>query len=233
MRKVRILALVLVVAVMLVGAAYALWNDDITLTTQAEMGKMDVDVICMSNHVYPISYMPGIPGWLEGPFEDYMNPLYGYISWDMQSVNVVVGDLYPGAMYGLDFKVKNTGDVPIKLSDVVINCSDNWNLFSKLTGTFQFKYQSAYYTSEEITVGPYLLSNATLGDYIANCCADLVLYPGDEIVGWGASQDVGKTIMNVFVDDTITGDEFEEQETAFTIDFIWEQCQPVYFGEIA
>jgi len=222
MKRVKFIALVLVVAVMLVGTAYALWNQNITLTTTAEMGEMDVEVICDA-HVYPLSVMPGLPF---GVPEDYMNPITGSVSSDRQSISVTVGDLYPGAEYGLNFTIKNTGDVPFCLKDVVITYTDNWALFTKLTGELQFQYQSEFFDYRTITVAASSLSDGSLAAAIEAACADVVLYPGDELVGWG-SQDIGTTFMQISVDSTITGDDFENQTTGFDIDFVWEQCEPI------
>ncbi|NCB51544.1 MAG: hypothetical protein EOM54_06655 [Clostridia bacterium] len=223
MKRVKFLALVLVVAVMLVGTAYALWNQNITLTTTAAMGEMDVEVVCDA-HVYPLSVMPGLPFGLP---EDYMNPITGSVSSDRQSISVTVGDLYPGAEYGLNFTIKNTGDVPFCLSDVVITCTDNWGLFTKLTGELKFAYQSENFLPQYITVPANSLSDGSLATAIETACKDVILYPGDELVGWWSHQDIGTTFMQISVDSSITGDDFENQTTGFDIDFVWEQCAPI------
>lgn len=145
MRKTKILALILVLSLMITGVAYALWNQDTTLTTTAAMGKMDLALTCDHN-IYPLSFMPGIDGgrhYTYADMEPYMNPLTGSVSADRQTITVNVGELYPGAKYGLNYEVRNTGDVPFKLQGVTIACTDNWNLLSKMTGSFQFVYQKA------------------------------------------------------------------------------------------
>lgn len=226
MKRVKFLALVLVVAVMLVGTAYALWNQNITLTTTAEMGEMDVEVICDA-HVYPLSVMPG----LGLPVEDYMDPIYGTVASDRQSISVTVGDLYPGAEYGLNFTIKNTGDVPVCLSDVVITCTSNGALFNKLSGAFQFLYIPVNGTSSPVYVPMTAFAGGALEAAIIQACDDcnVVLYPQDELAGTWISfgQDDGTIAMQVLVDDSITGDQFENQSTSFNIVFGWEQCEPV------
>jgi len=223
MKRVKFIAIILVVAIMLVGTAYALWNQDITLTTTAAMGEMDVEVICDAC-VYPLSVMPGLPF---GVPEDYMNPISGSVASDRQSITVTVGDLYPGAEYGLNFTIKNTGDVPFCLKDVTITCNENWNLFTKLTGALQFAYQSDNFEAQYITVAASSLSDGSLADAIEAACADVILYPGDELVGGFSHQDIGTTSMQISVDSTITGDQFENETTIFTINFNWEQCAPL------
>lgn len=231
MRKTKILALILVLSLMITGVAYALWNQDTTLTTTAAMGKMDLALTCDHN-IYPLSFMPGIApawGWTYGDMEPYMNPLTGTVTADRQTITVDVGELYPGAKYGLNYEVKNTGDVPFKLQGVTITCTDNWNLFSKLTGSFAFYYQRANGERRFITVAPAALTTEGLGASIVAACSDIIVYPGDQLIGYCADQDEVTTFMNVLVDKTIAGDDYEEQHTAFTVNFNWQQCDPVVF----
>lgn len=235
MKKAKILALVLVVSLIVTGAAYALWNQNITLTTYAEMGEMDVELTC-DNHIYPLSYMPGIDNlWIftwEG-IQDYMNPLEGTVLSGNQSIEVNVGNLYPGAKYGVSFTIKNSGDVPFKLEGANFTCTENAALFSHLKGSFKFWYQKADGTRTLVNVDEGYLTTGGLGAAIVDACKDITVYPGDQIIGFWNDQDEVGTTMQVFVDDTISGDDFENQLTSFKIDFNWQQCQPRYLGETA
>ncbi|MBP8639845.1 MAG: hypothetical protein KBI01_02945 [Oscillospiraceae bacterium] len=232
MKKAKILAVILVMSLMLTGVAYALWNENVTLSTTAAMGEMDLAITC-DNHIYPLSFMPGIGAlgrtYTYADMEDYMNPLTGCVSADRQSITVTVGDMYPGAKYGLNYAIRNTGDVPFKLKGVTVTCTDNSALFAKLTGSFQFLYQKADGATTPIFVSASAMTADRLGNAIADACKDIVVYPGDELVGYRANQDEVSTFMQVMVDGTITGDEFENQSTSFVVDFNWEQCNPVYF----
>lgn len=236
MKKAKILAVILVMSLMLTGVAYALWNQDTTVSTYAEMGKMDVQVIC-DPCVYPMSFMPGIgegywwPDYADA--EDYMDPLTGTVSWDYQSINVTVGDMYPGAKYGLNYAIKNTGDVPFKLNSATVSFTGgNYDLFTKLTGSFQFLYQHVNKAPQIITVPASALTSAGLGQAIVDTCTEnnVVLYPGDELKGTYAYQDKIATFMQVAVADTIIGDDFENQGTSFNVVFDWQQCTPTQIG---
>lgn len=231
MKKAKILALILVLSLMATGTAYALWNQNITLTTTATMGEMDVELTC-SHDIYPLSFMPGIDNfgpWTYGDMESYMNPLTGTVLAGNDTLEVVVGELYPGAKYGLNYEVRNTGDVPFKLEGVKVNCTDNYPLFAKLSAGFKFFYQHANGTPKLVEVAPSALSSSDFGAAITAACKDIVLYPDDQLIGFFADQDDVTTFMQVLVDDTITGDEFETQHTAFTLKFNWQQCTPVQF----
>lgn len=234
MKKAKILAVILVMSLMLTGVAYALWNDTVELSTSAAMGKMDV-AIEADNWVYPLSYMPGIGGeccytWQD--IKDYMNPLTGIVAGDNQSIDVTVGNMYPGAKYGVDFVVRNTGTVPFSLEGVTITCTNNWDLFSKLKGGFAFLFQHEDGTYDIVEVSEAALTTEGLGAAIVNACEGIVLYPNDELKCCYANQDGAATIMQVLVDDTISGDDFELQSTSFKVAFNWQQCNPVYFDMI-
>lgn len=232
MKKAKILALVLVAALMLTGGAYALWNQSVTLSTTAAMGNMNVALTC-DHAIYPMSYMPGIAGgaWLtRGDAEDYMNPLTGTVSTDKQSINVTVGKMYPGAKYGLNYEIANTGDVPFNLQGVTITCTDNYNLFTHLKGAFQFTYMRADGSSRLISVPAADLTTAGLGDAIVAACKDIVVYPGDQLKGWFSNQDNVTTFMQVAVDSTIANSDFEKESTSFNVAFNWQQCNPVQVG---
>ena len=234
MKKAKILALILVASLMLTGGAYALWNQSIHLTTSASMGKMDVGFTC-DKCIYPLTLLPGIAGGsygygyshTYGDFENYMNPMTGTVSADKQTLTVTVGKMYPGAKYGLNFTIENTGDVPFKLQGVTITRTDgNADLFAKLKGSFTFKYQDANGVMQQRTVASSALTSAGLGAAIVTACSDIVVYPGAQIIGF-ANQDDVTTIMQVSVDDTISGDQFETDSATFTVDFNWQQCTPV------
>jgi len=229
MKKAKILALTLVAALMLTGGAYALWNQSINLSTTAAMGNMNVAVVADPS-VYPMSSMPGIPdasGLYLNYGEDYMNPMTGSVTNSGHDIQVTIGKMYPGAKYGLNYTIKNSGDVPFSLKGVSVTCTNNADLFAKLTGKLQFYYQKSTGVKQAISVDCGNLNSATLGTTIASALASIVVYPGDELTGF--TTDAGKvtTFMTVSVDSGIAGSDFESQSTSFNIAFDWQQCNPV------
>jgi hypothetical protein len=230
MKKAKILALVLVAALMLTGGAYAYWNQSISLVTTAAMG--DMNVVVANPHVYPLSYMPGVVGrgWTTmGLPDDYMNSLTGSVSGDNSSVNVTVDKMYPGAKFGLDYQIQNNGDVPFSLKGVTVTCNNNSELFAHLTGAFQFAYVPANNlrgATRVVTVAATGLSAAGLSDAIETACSDIVVYPGDSLRGIASDLDDVTTFMQVSVDGTIAGSDYENQPVAFTVAFDWQQCTP-------
>lgn len=236
MKKAKILALVLVAALMLTGGAYAYWNQSISLSTSAAMGNMNV--VVTDTAIHPLSYMPAVAdgGWITyGTADDYMNPLTGTISADKQSVNVTVDKMYPGAKYGLDYQISNTGEVPFYLKGVTITCTNNAALFAHLTGAFQFAYVPANSLNSSrvgvaVSVPATGLNAAGLSDAIVAACRNIVVYPGDSLQGVRTNADDVTTFMQVSVDSSIAGNDYEGQPVAFTVAFDWQQCTPTQVG---
>lgn len=234
MKKAKILALVLVAALMLTGGAYAYWNQSISLSTTAAMGNMNV--VVTDACIHPLSYMPAVAGmgWTTmGLPDDYMNPLTGTISGDKQSVSVNVDKMYPGAKYGLDYQIQNTGTVPFKLAGVTVNCTNNLDLFTHLTGAFQFSYVPAnnlFGAPKTISVPATGLNASTLSKAIVDACSGIVVYPGDTLKGIKSDLDDVTTFMQVSVDSAIAGNDYEGQPVDFTITFNWQQCPVTQVG---
>jgi len=228
MKKAKILALVLVAAFMLTGGAYALWNQTINLSTTDTMGNMNATITCGSS-VNTLSSMPAINNG-GSDLEDYMYPVTSSVISDAHGIQVTVGNMYPGAKYGVNYTIKNTGTVPFALSDAAVTCSAGPDLFAKLTGSFQFTYTSlATNRSTPITVAPTALSStAALKTAIMNAFSGVVIYPGDQLTGYYNSEDKVATAMQVLVDGGISGSDLEGASTTFNIAFVWQQCQPTY-----
>lgn len=235
MKKVKILTVILVLSLMLTGTAYALWSQNITVTTSAAMGEMNAELSC-GNYVYPLSYMPGIAASWAGTYKDmepYMNPLTGTVTADRQSFNVNVENMYPGAKYGVTFGVKNTGDVPFTLQGCTVQFTGgDWNLFKRMTGSFQFIHEKENGSYVMYTVPAASLADGNLGTAILKVFTDnnIVVYPGDQLVSWYDTQNNVRTFMQVSVDKGILADEFENTNTAFTVDFNWQQCDPIQYS---
>lgn len=95
MKKTRFLVLVLVVAVMMMGAGYAWWNQTLTVNATVSTGHLDV---AFANIVKAPDIYTGMDATVCG---DYLNVDYK--------------DLYPDAGGTLTFDVKNTGTMAVKL----------------------------------------------------------------------------------------------------------------------
>lgn len=120
MKKTRIIALVLVAAVMLMGAGYAYWTQNLTITSTVDTGEMNVEFTCSE----AFDYNDQFPFF----FDNYITVEEGIVD-ENHKIEYSISDIYPGAGGVLGFKIENTGTVPAKLTgitDTVI--LDNGNL---------------------------------------------------------------------------------------------------------
>ncbi len=231
MRKVRILAAILVLSLMLTGAAYALWNQSITVTSQATMGEMDVQISCAS--IARLSTMPG----LGFPNEFYFDAAEPTVAADNHSVTFSVSDVYPGAKYGLNFTIKNTGDVPAEITDVAIDSSYP-ALFALMDGSFSFVHMRQVNgiwgpVADDQTIYVPQCDLANLGAAIEAACSGVILYPGDELIpvyGPDVPADWGYNMLNITIDESISGNDYETQGITIWTSFGWTQCDPTQYG---
>jgi hypothetical protein len=111
MRKAKLLALTLVFALMLMGAAYAAWTDELAINTTAGTGEMDIDF----NWVSVTPHDPYTKG------AAYIQELDG----DDDKAKITITNIHPGmGTVFFDFQLLNEGTIPAKLSNVTIEPAD-------------------------------------------------------------------------------------------------------------
>jgi predicted ribosomally synthesized peptide with SipW-like signal peptide len=130
MKKVKFVALILVLAFGLIGGAYAAWTDQLFVNGTVATG--DIDVVFTS----AVSNDPGNtgdPGQPEG--KDVAATEVEIIDGG-KALQVTVSNAYPGYVSKVDYCVTNNGSVPVKLQEKTIWISDedaleveNWGLW--------------------------------------------------------------------------------------------------------
>lgn len=117
MKKVKIIALVMVFSIMLMGVGYAAWTDKVTLNTTVSTGIFDVDFTQVSANAIN---EPDIFN-IDSQIKDLGSNLDAEaIDNGTASDRIVVnaGNLYPGASFKVDAQVTNTGTIPAILNNV-------------------------------------------------------------------------------------------------------------------
>lgn len=114
MRKTRFLAMILVVSLMLMGAGYAAWTDQVVISNTVATGNLDVEL--QSGGVVAVN------DTLTNRTAEYV------INKDSDQENdlatVTITNLYPGAEATVTIPVKNIGTIPVKLDTVIENYDD-------------------------------------------------------------------------------------------------------------
>lgn len=101
MKKSKFLALVLAVAVMLMGAGYAYWTDSIKINNTVKTGNLEVKL--QDGKV-------DLPEYVEGDAVVVPN--------DTHTAKVTLDKLYPGATVHVSIPFENVGDIPVKSAGV-------------------------------------------------------------------------------------------------------------------
>ena len=102
MKKSRLIIIVAIVALLVVGGAYAAWTSRTTVSVNASSGEMDVAISATS----------------VGKVSEYVVFAKNNItvSEDQKAATVSISNLYPGAEANATITITNTGTIPVKLS---------------------------------------------------------------------------------------------------------------------
>lgn len=159
MKKIRIMLMVLVFSLMMMGVAYAWWNETITVQGTAETGYLNV-------HFEETNQYPAVIGC------DYVNGNYTVA--DKQLV-CTFEDLYPSATGTIYAKVKNDSTIPVKFAKATISISgDKAALAPYLDSIVAFRKDNFSIIGQT----NYLPIN-NLDDAFNNKLRDKVLQPGE------------------------------------------------------
>ena len=132
MKKSRLILIVAIVALLVVGGAYAAWTSRTTISVNASSGEMDVAISSVT--VGNVSE----------------NVVFGNdsisVSEDKKSATVSIKNLYPGAEANATITITNTGTIPVKLSSasqvrgLAMNTKTNKNLSTYAANMLVVKY---------------------------------------------------------------------------------------------
>lgn len=106
MKKTRIMAFALVIAVMLMGAGYALWTDTLTIKNTVNTGHLNVDFISGSGTVTFENNTDA-----NGLAVASADPVDFTVD---DQATITLKNLYPGAKATVTLKVKNNSTIPVK-----------------------------------------------------------------------------------------------------------------------
>lgn len=115
MKKTKLIALTMVVAMMVVGAGYAAWTDQLNINTTVNTGRLDLhfvdeEVLVLGREV------TGQVGYDQDESGDN--------DWDI--ANVTLSNLYPGATADVTLKIQNNSTIPVKMNSITDTRSSNW-----------------------------------------------------------------------------------------------------------
>jgi len=139
MKKTKFIAIVLAIAVMLMGAGYAAWSEQLFVTTTVRTGNFDMKIVearlrTGDNDAQNYAHTPP---WSQF---DWTHSGDVTIADNGNSAIVEFLDLYPGGCVQLDLKMQNLGTIPARLKSVNVEfISGNEELFSNLLASVSYK----------------------------------------------------------------------------------------------
>ncbi len=170
MKKSKLIIIVAIVALMVVGGAYAAWTSRTTVSVNASSGELDVAISATS----------------VGKVSEYVvfakNDIS--VSEDKKAATVSIENLYPGAEANATIVITNTGTIPVKLSGCTqerisaVNTKTNKALSANDAGMLIVKYNATAVTKtgQAKASDSSSAANATL---FSN--ANMVIEPGQTV----------------------------------------------------
>ena len=140
MKKIRLILIVAVVALLVVGGAYAAWTSRVTILANASAGEMDVEISSIT----------------VGKVSEYV--VFGAdsisVSEDKKSATVTIKNLYPGAEANATIVITNIGTIPVMLSgasqvsELAVNTETNENLPTTAASMLAVQYTATAETKD-------------------------------------------------------------------------------------
>lgn len=183
MKKTRLIALTLILAIMLMGAGYAYWSDQLVNANNVDTGVFNVEFICQCFMIPDISIM------------DINEPLYGKIyaqqpeieQTNSKLITIRIHDLYPGTGVYYIVMFKNTGTIPAvyDFAEIIPTPGSNMDLIEHLAYKARFAhYDKNNQKTVEGSINPLIpqdnLNNLPAGlDYLFTKNGSIRLEPGE------------------------------------------------------
>lgn len=115
--KKKILVIALAIAVMLMGAGYAYWTDQISVDSVVGTGEFDVNIVKVSDGGGDRN-----PGKATTNWEKYMKVDTDFVQGTpTKSLNATISNLYPGSVAHLSFDIENNGSLPAVLDSINVD----------------------------------------------------------------------------------------------------------------
>lgn len=226
MNKTKLITLSLVIALVLMGTAFAWWTQSTTISNKITTGDLDVEIKKIKDaEIFFTKNNKSILNLLS-IYDHYGAEVTKFQFPDKHTLDVEVQNMFPGSYTSYYFEVNNTGTVPIKISNVVLT-DNGTNLpvgkINDLPITFNFVLKSKVGNIPLPTITTKVSGTySNIAEKIKTALKDVVILPEDALlVGY-----IETDIENGF---TITVPESWENDTenctiAFSLNFDYTQA---------
>ncbi|NLM46301.1 MAG: hypothetical protein GX200_05840 [Firmicutes bacterium] len=237
MKKVKFLALALVLLFGLMGGAYAYWANTMMLDGTVQTGKLEHTWI-YSKHAssYPFKYQPE---WHYISIDNFDGPTSWYPDHETfigNALPIGMYNMYPGAVAKYTLRIENTGTVPSKVKAVNIKHTGGpGQLYNYLEGKADIMLYDNNNVLREILL-PINNNWENLSDFentLYNALVNVVLYPGWTIRFGADDEEGGENTLyfriNPEAPNTLNGVSLQNQTVEFEIEFEfvqWNYVEP-------
>jgi predicted ribosomally synthesized peptide with SipW-like signal peptide len=205
MKRVKFIALMLVLALVMLGAAYAAWTDTLTVNATVNTGEVEMKFVSIAT-------------WGTGGNTYLTSTHTGH---NTNTATWTISNLYPDAKVSLAMFAKNTGSIPVKLDDVNLTLSD--------PSSGIWDYVMAEVRVRKLNAGAqwdYILPNSPqigllrdLDVLIKDAVADTEFEPGSQ-VRFGTEDQPGSIIIWLHED---TPNQYQNATFDFSAEMVWKQ----------
>ena len=207
MKKRNIVVVVLVIALLLMGSAYALWTDSVVVEVTAQSATMDVQIVERTESVtttssYGVNTVLGTP-----------SPATIDVSEPTATVSESITNFIPGDTVTLTYKIVNTGSIDVLLTGVNIAFPGTAQSLQALT---QLNWTIDEYVGATLT-------DSTSGSGTLSSIATSVTTTGDGVEILAGTSDYCLLTLEMYIDDVSGIPYSTEKETSFTITPVFTQ----------
>lgn len=119
MKKSKFLALALAIAVMLMGAGYAAWTDQLNITDTIKTGHLDVHFVDLegNSELTLADYETGSVSYTQ-------DGEGGQNDWD--TATATINNVYPGGNFTIKYRLFNNSTMPVKLQSLSLSPWGDW-----------------------------------------------------------------------------------------------------------
>jgi predicted ribosomally synthesized peptide with SipW-like signal peptide len=183
MNKIKLISLSLVVALVLMGTAFAWWEQSTTISNKVTTGELDVQ---LKNIGDPTIYFtnPKAANMGLDINKHYNAKVANYNFKDKYTLDVEINNVFPGSYVAYAYGVDNIGTVPIKIKDVKLITGEANTLPTKLLDdlpiSFCFRVQK-----KDNTMSPQYRVDGNyknIEGLIKKALSTVILVPGDRLV---------------------------------------------------
>lgn len=214
MKKTKLIALTMIIAIMMIGAGYAAWTDFTQIDTTIATGTMDVKI-------YGSYIQNELPNAISEIKDDKDNMVTFNVK-NLYPTNYKNGDKNT---YGaFEVRAENTGSLPVKLKSVeLINKTGSEKVWKDIKVVAHVFFNGKNITSSSPSYGSH--NKITIEEFIELLNKDIV---EKEIkLSLKDKHNVGTMqfgSIRYYLDAASTGNETQGENIGFTIKFNWEQA---------